>query len=125
MLHQNCSTIQKWVYLMLLMIDKYKGQREGALCQHGLSVHGRHHVPDRARDVGDEYGWHSAGEPLWSRLCSDSENDEDRELPVNLLATQQQTIGVCGLGGQQHCQNVVKLLRAGDMPHGAWSELEE
>jgi len=51
--------------------------------------------------------------------------DEDWELPVDSMATQQQTVSVCGLGGQQHRQNVVKLLRARDIPHRAWRELEE
>ena len=50
--------------------------------------------------------------------------DEHWELPVNLMATQQQAVDVCGQGGQQHRQNVVKLLRARDIPHGAWPELE-
>ena len=44
--------------------------------------------------------------------------DEDWELPVDLMATQQQTVGVCGLGGQQHCQNVFELFRARDIPQG-------
>ena len=88
MLHDSCMTIQKWINLLLLMVDDYKGA-------------GRYITMDSAY-MGDIMA--QVGREVWGMnmvgtvQCNHEEynkKDEEGDVRVGVLATQQQTPCVC------------------------------
>jgi hypothetical protein len=62
---------------------------------------------------------------IGSRHEEYNKKDEEGDVQVGVLATQQQTPCVCCVGWQQHRQDAVELSWAGDLAGGGWCKSEE
>ncbi len=62
---------------------------------------------------------------IGSKHNQDDKENEAREIQFGDVATQQQTVDICHVGGHQRCQNAVELSLARGFGSKGWHELEE